>query len=425
MRTFTQPDPSLWPELCRRPLMSAENLSATVQHVLSDVRQNKDEALRRLTLTFDGVKLTELTVPYSEISDSRLKLSADLVTAIDQAYRNILSFHQVQLPSEQSVETMPGVICRRLPRPIESVGLYIPGGAAPLFSTVLMLGVPAQVAGCKEIVLCTPPATDGSIHPAILYAASCCGISRIVKSGGAQAIAAMAYGTESVPQVYKIFGPGNQYVTRAKQLVALDGTAIDLPAGPSEVLVIADRNADPEFVAADLLSQAEHGADSQVVLLADDAGTIAAVQEAVERQLDDLPRKDIARRALQNSLAIALRDLNECITFSNVYAPEHLILNTTNAEELLAQVTSAGSVFLGAYSPESAGDYASGTNHTLPTNGYARAAAGVSVDSFIRQMTVQRITAEGLRKLGPIVETMAQAETLEAHRRAVSIRLAN
>lgn len=405
--------------------MSAENLSATVQHVLSDVRQNKDEALRRLTLTFDGVKLTELTVPYSEISDSRLKLSADLVTAIDQAYRNILSFHQVQLPSEQSVETMPGVICRRLPRPIESVGLYIPGGAAPLFSTVLMLGVPAQVAGCKEIVLCTPPATDGSIHPAILYAASCCGISRIVKSGGAQAIAAMAYGTESVPQVYKIFGPGNQYVTRAKQLVALDGTAIDLPAGPSEVLVIADRNADPEFVAADLLSQAEHGADSQVVLLADDAGTIAAVQEAVERQLDDLPRKDIARRALQNSLAIALRDLNECITFSNVYAPEHLILNTTNAEELLAQVTSAGSVFLGAYSPESAGDYASGTNHTLPTNGYARAAAGVSVDSFIRQMTVQRITAEGLRKLGPIVETMAQAETLEAHRRAVSIRLAN
>ncbi len=337
--------------------------------------------------------------------------------------QNIESYHRSQAEQPEKLETTEGVFCWRESRAIEKVGLYIPGGTAPLFSSVLMLAVPAMIAGCEEIIICTPPGSDEKINPAILYSASVCGVTKIFKTGGAQAIAAMAYGTESVPAVNKIFGPGNQYVTRAKELVQLNGTAIDIPAGPSEVLLIADKSANPEFIAADLLSQAEHGNDSQVLLLSDSEKLIGDTTIAINKQLEKLPRKDIAAKALKNSMAILLNDINTCIQLSNLYAPEHLILAISNYKELAGSIKSAGSVFLGSYSCESAGDYASGTNHTLPTNGYARAYSGVSLDSYIKKISFQEISSEGLKNIGKYIEIMAEAEGLQAHKNAVSIRL--
>ncbi|MDX5422644.1 MAG: histidinol dehydrogenase, partial [Hymenobacteraceae bacterium] len=387
------------------------------------VREQGDAALLALAEKYDGVQLESLVATPGEIAAAEAELSVELKEAILQAYSNIQVFHTQQAEPVKQVETMAGVTCWRKSVPIEKVGLYIPGGTAPLFSTLLMLGVPARIAGCKELVLCTPPSKDGSIHPAILYTASLLGVTRVVKAGGAQAVAALAYGTESVPAVYKIFGPGNQYVTVAKQLVSKAGVAIDLPAGPSEVLVMADETANPAFVAADLLSQAEHGADSQVVLLTTAEDLLIKVEEELQAQLEVLPRKAFASKALENSLGIVLGNVEEMLAFSNLYAPEHLILSIANFEEVLEDITNAGSVFLGNYSPESAGDYASGTNHTLPTNGYARAYSGVSLDSFVKKITFQYITPEGLQNIGRTIETMAEAEGLEAHKNAVSIRL--
>ncbi|HXB13674.1 MAG TPA: histidinol dehydrogenase, partial [Bacteroidia bacterium] len=361
-----------------------------------------------------------LKVDESTISKAAKSISPSLKKAIDTAYKNIYKFHSVQLNNKvDKVETMPGVLCWRKALPIEKVGLYIPGGSAPLFSTVLMLGIPAKIAGCKEMVLCSPP----TIHPAILYTAAKCGVKNIYSIGGAQAIAAMAYGTKSIPKANKIFGPGNSFVTIAKQLISSQGVAIDMPAGPSEVLVIADDSANAGFVASDLLSQAEHGPDSQVILLSTSKDLITKVNKEIGIQLEALPRKDITERALKNSRAILLKNLNEAISFSNMYAPEHLILCCENADELAGKVTNAGSVFIGNYSPESAGDYASGTNHTLPTNGYAKAYSGVSVDSFIKKITFQKISAKGLLNLGSTIETMAEAEQLHAHKNAVTVRL--
>ena len=423
MRIIRYPEPKDWPTLCRRPAIARTDLEKTVRAIMDRVQAEGDNALIEYTRQFDGVTLASLAVSDEERKNSTTLLSDELRSAIRTAYNNIHRFHLAQQPRETVVETMPGVVCRRVPRPISPVGLYIPGGSAPLFSTVLMLGIPARIAGCEEIVLCTPPRPDGTIHPAILFAAECCGISSIFKCGGAQSIAAMRFGTGSIPPVNKIFGPGNQFVTCAKQLAAMDGVAIDLPAGPSEVLVIADAAADPAFVAADLLSQAEHGADSQVVLVTDNEQVPDLVLEQIDRQLTSLPRVDLAKKALDNSLCVITSSLQSCVAFSNAYAPEHLILNCTNARDLLNEVSHAGSVFLGPWTPESAGDYASGTNHTLPTGGHARASGGVSVDSFVRYMTVQEITPDGLRTIGPVVETMAEAESLSAHGRAVSIRL--
>jgi histidinol dehydrogenase len=367
--------------------------------------------------------LRKLFVDAKELKQSEAKITNELKNAIDQAYDNILKFHLTQQEEVKEVETMPGVKCWRKSIPLDRVGFYIPGGTAPLFSTVLMLGVPAMVAGCKDIVLCTPVSKEGIIHPAVLYAASKVGIKHICKVGGAQAIAAMAYGTETVQKVSKIFGPGNQYVTAAKQLVQLSGTAIDMPAGPSEVCVIADSSARPDYVAADLLSQAEHGVDSQVLLISDSAELIEQVNLALETQLNELSRKEIAQKALQNSKAILVANLDEAMSISNLYAPEHLIIASNNAITYGDQVINAGSVFLGHLTPESAGDYASGTNHTLPTNGYAKAYSGVSVDSFVKKVTFQQITEEGIRNLGKTVITMAEAEGLDAHANAVKIRI--
>jgi len=367
--------------------------------------------------------LDKLAVTPEEISEASLKLPTNLKTAIMAAAKNIEVFHAAQARTIEKIETMPGVTCWRKATPIQKVGIYIPGGTAPLFSTVLMLGIPARLAGCKEVILCTPPDKAGVINPAILFAAQLTGITKIFKAGGAQAIAAMAYGTETIPQVSKIFGPGNQYVTKAKQIVSQQGVAIDMPAGPSEVLVIADENVNAKYVAADLLSQAEHGADSQVVLVSTSEKTLTAVEQELENQLIDLPRKDIAHKALSSSLSIRFDNENLLIDFVNDYAPEHLIINTQNNKELEQQIINAGSIFLGAYTPEAAGDYASGTNHTLPTNGYARAFGGVALESFTKYITVQEITKAGLQIIGPVVETMAEAEQLKAHGMAVSVRL--
>lgn len=423
MKIFENPTVVELPQLLTRPAFDAAALTAKVQMVLDGVRKGGDAAVANYTQSFDGVSITNAIVTTDEIASATEALDPVLKNAISLAAKNIRCFHEAQVSETLKVETMPGVSCWRKSVGIDKVGLYIPGGSAPLFSTVLMLGIPAVIAGCKEIVLCTPPAKDGSVHPAILYAASIVGITAIYKIGGVQAIGAMAYGTETVPQVSKIFGPGNQYVTAAKQLVQQSGIAIDMPAGPSEVCVLADETCNPAFVASDLLSQAEHGPDSQVLLVSTSKVVVAKVLEAVEAQLAALPRKDIAAKALENSRAIIVENMERAIFIVNNYAAEHLILACKNDEEVAEKITNAGSVFLGNYSPESVGDYASGTNHTLPTSGYARAYSGVSVDSFVKKITYQKLTEAGLQSIGAAVETMAGAEGLEAHKNAVTIRL--
>ncbi len=394
-----------------------------VAYILAAIRAEGDVAVRRFAEQFDGAVPEYFAVAETEFAAAEAALTPALKAAIRQAYANIRAFHEPQVERPAPVETMSGVVCWRKSVAIERVGLYIPGGTAPLFSTVLMLGVPAQIAGCQQVVLCTPPQAGGVVHPAVLFAAGLCGIRQVFRLGGVQAIGAMAYGSATVPQVWKIFGPGNPWVTAAKQLVSLDGVAIDMPAGPSEVAVLADASADPVFVAADLLSQAEHGADSQVLLVTDSANLMQRVEAELERQLADLPRRDFAGQVLANSTAIVVSDLQEGMAIINEYAPEHLILQVAEPEHWAEQVRNAGSVFLGALTPESAGDYASGTNHTLPTGGYARAYSGVSVDSFVKKITFQRIQPEGLQHLGPTVIEMARAEGLEAHARAVEVRM--
>lgn len=423
MQIVITPDPSTWPALQKRSEHNASNLMGYVEPILADIKDRGDAALREYTTRFDGYASEEIMATQKEINEAALQLSEPLKQAIEVARQNIERFHHMQQEPAREIETMPGVLCRQKSVPIEKVGLYIPGGTAPLFSTVLMLAIPARIAGCKEIVLCTPPAKDGTIHPAILYAASITGVTAIYKVGGIQAIAALAYGTATIPAVNKIFGPGNQYVTAAKQLVSLRDVAIDMPAGPSEVLVMADESADASFVAADLLSQAEHGADSQVILLTNSKQLLNQVQAEVEKQLATLPRNTIASQALDNSRLILLPNLEAMIEFSNGYAPEHLILSVENCESVAERITCAGSIFLGNYTPESAGDYASGTNHTLPTHGYARAYSGVNLDSFVKKITIQKIDPLALTSLGPVIETMAEAEQLQAHKNAVTIRL--
>jgi histidinol dehydrogenase len=423
MKVISYPDKKSWEILCRRPGIDKSDLDNTVRGILKSVISEKDNAIRRLSEQFDGVTQENLKVSSPEFLDSELQISEELKSAINTAKTNIEKFHESQLYDEPVIDTFNGIKCWRKNAAIEKVGLYIPGGTAPLFSTLLMLGIPAKLAGCKEIVICTPPGKDGKVSPLILWTAKIIGLTEIYKVGGAQAIAAMAYGTESIPKVYKIFGPGNQYVTKAKELVQMDGIAIDMPAGPSEVLIIADSGANPEFVAADLLSQAEHGADSQVIMLTDNKELIEKVKREVDKQLTFLPRKEIAIKALENSKLILLPTLDECIGFSNNYAPEHLIINTLNTEVIVGNIINAGSVFIGNFSCESAGDYASGTNHTLPTNGFARAYSGVSVDSFFKKISFQEISADGIRNLGPAIELMAEAENLTGHKNAVSVRI--
>lgn len=423
MHTFSYSDIAANPSLLARPALAAANLEATVAQILQEIRQRGDAAVQEYTLRFDKVAVDPLEVSATELAEAEASLDPALKTAIQTAKANIETFHAAQQSHPEVIETMPGVFCWRKNVGIDKVGLYIPGGTAPLFSTVLMLGVPAKLAGCKEIVLCSPPGTDGKIHPAILFAAKTVGVTRIFKAGGVQAIGAMAYGTESIPQVYKIFGPGNQYVTAAKQLVSREKVAIDMPAGPSEVLVCADETANPAFVAADLLAQAEHGIDSQVVVLAFSVDLLQSVLQEVENQVALLPRAEITRQALENSVAVLVNTRAEALELINDYAPEHLILAMHDADNFAEQVQNAGSVFIGNYTPESVGDYASGTNHTLPTNGYARAYSGVSLDSFVKKITFQRLTPQGLKNIGSTVETMAIAEELVAHQRAVSIRL--
>ena len=423
MKIIENPLQESLPELLQRPAMDHAALYTVVQGVLDAVKKEGDTAVAAYTQKFDGVTMDTAIVSAAEINEAALALSPALKDAIQLAAKNIRCFHEAQVSETIKIETMPGVSCWRKSIGIDKVGLYIPGGSAPLFSTVLMLGIPAVIAGCKEIILCTPPAANGKVHPAILYAATVVGITRIFKIGGVQAIAAMAYGTETVPQLYKIFGPGNQYVTAAKQLVQQSGVAIDMPAGPSEVCVLADETCNPAFVASDLLSQAEHGPDSQVLLVSTSKKVVANVEEAIAAQLALLPRKDIAQKALDNSTAIVVEDMDRAIFIVNSYAAEHLILACKNDEVIAEKITNAGSVFLGNYSPESVGDYASGTNHTLPTSGYARAYSGVSVDSFVKKVTFQKLTPAGLQAIGAAVETMAAAEGLDAHKNAITIRL--
>lgn len=423
MKTILLPEKLSWDELCRRPEIDRNDLSKIVRDIFDRVKSESDKALDYYSEKFDGASPGNIKVSQKEIKSSAENVPAELQNAIKAAAKNIENFHRAQLIDEPVTETVRGVKCWRKSVGIEKVGLYIPGGSAPLFSTLLMLGIPAKIAGCNEIVICTPAGRDGKVNPVILYTAELIGITSIFKVGGAQAIAAMAYGTETIPKVYKIFGPGNQYVTKAKELIQQDGVAIDMPAGPSEVLVIADENADPVFVAADLLSQCEHGPDSQVIMLTDDAILIERVRIEVYAQLQLLPRKEIAAKALENSKMILLPSLSDCMDFSNIYAPEHLIINTSNADQLSQLIINAGSVFLGSFSCESAGDYASGTNHTLPTNGYARNYSGVSVESFQRKISFQEISAEGIKNLGKTIEVMAEAESLLGHKNAVSVRL--
>jgi histidinol dehydrogenase len=423
MKVFSNPTRPDWPEICERPQLELAFLESSVRNVMNRVKNSGDNALREITLQFDKVDVDRIQVDESEIKNADKLLSVELKNAINQAAKNIRTFHEAQKREVVRVETMPGVSCWRKGVAIDKVGIYIPGGTAPLFSTVLMLGIPASLAGCREIVLCTPPDKSGLINPAILYAATHVGVTKIFKIGGAQAIAAMAYGTESVPAVYKIFGPGNQYVTKAKQLVLEEGVSIDMPAGPSEVLVMADESANPAFIAADLLSQAEHGEDSQVILVLLNKSLVEGVKNEIEKQLASLPRKAIAEKALAHSRVVVFDQRKDAIDFVNEYAPEHLIINTNRYEEIADSIINAGSVFLGNYSPEAIGDYASGTNHTLPTNGYAKAYAGVSLESFMKYITYQQLSMEGLKSLGPVVEAMAEAEQLVGHKLAVSIRL--
>ena len=425
MEIIKYPNPDEWNKLIKRPALDVSSLFGAVQKVLDEVRTQGDEAVKKYGEQFDKVKISDLLVSETEINEAETLVDSELKEAILIAKNNIEKFHEAQKFNGNRIETTTGVTCWQKAVAIEKVGLYIPGGSAPLFSTVLMLAIPAKIAGCKEIVLCSPPNKEGKLHPAILYAAKIAGVSIIAKVGGIQAIAAMAYGTESVPKVYKIFGPGNQYVTAAKQLVSLKEVAIDMPAGPSEVEVIADKNANPEFIAADFLSQAEHGPDSQAILVTTSEEIVEPVVKAVQEQLEKLPRKEITEKALLHSRIIVLKDDAEVIRFTNQYAPEHLIIQTNNYDFIADQITNAGSVFMGAYTPESAGDYASGTNHTLPTNGYARSYSGVNLDSFIKKITFQEITKEGIRNLGNTIEVMAAGEQLDAHRNAVTIRLSS
>lgn len=423
MEIIKYPSKEDWAALIKRPALDVTTLFDTVRTVLDEVRSQGDAAVKRYEEKFDKVALSDLQVSETEMEEARKLVPDDLKQAIRTAKANIEKFHASQRFTSQKVETTPGVTCWQKAVAIEKVGLYIPGGTAPLFSTVLMLAVPARIAGCKEIVLCTPPDREGKVHPAILFAAETAGVGKIFKAGGIQAVAAMAYGTQSVPKVYKIFGPGNQYVTAAKQLVSLKDVAIDMPAGPSEVEVIADKTANPEFIAADFLSQAEHGADSQAILVTSAEGIVSAVADAISRQTAELSRKEITEKALAHSRIIVLKDEQEVIDFTNMYAPEHLIIQAGNYARIAEQIENAGSVFMGPYTPESAGDYASGTNHTLPTNGYAKAYSGVNLDSFIKKITFQEITAEGIRNLGGTIQVMAGNEQLDAHRNAVTIRL--
>lgn len=417
------PEPAAWKSLSRRPFSDTPVAPVLVRKVFETVAAKGDDALWHYTLQFDNVSLGELRVSEKELSAAAAQISDELKSAIQTAAQNIRCFHEAQQLTEPVVETMPGVRCWRKSVPVDRVGCYVPGGSAPLFSTVLMLGIPAQIAGCRQRIVCTPPDRSGAVHPAILYAASVAGITDVFKVGGIQAIAAMSCGTATIPAVDKIFGPGNRYVTAAKQYAQQSGIAVDMPAGPSEVLVIADSKAVPAFVAADLLSQAEHGPDSQVMLLTDSEELLGAVQAELRQQLELLPRKDIALQALQGSRAILLSDVGACIAFSNVYAPEHLILAVEHPVRMSAGIRNAGAVFLGNYTCESAGDYASGTNHTLPTAGYARAYSGVSLESFSKKISFQSITPSGLELIGPVIETMASAEGLDAHKAAVRIRL--
>lgn len=423
MKTDTNPSREKWKELCKRPEPDYKSLENTISIVFDEVKSMGDRAVKKNTRQFDHVELDFIQVSELEIEEAVKIVSRQLKTAIDIAKNNIEKFHAVQKEEVKRIDTIPGVTCWRESKAIEKVGLYIPGGSAPLFSTVLMLGIPAKLAGCKEIVICTPPQKDGSIHPAILYTAASIGIKTIYKVGGIQAIAAMTFGTETIPNVFKIFGPGNSYVTAAKQYAFRKGIAIDMPAGPSEVLIMADETADADFIAADLLSQAEHGTNSQVILVTYSEKFADKVKEAVKNQLEKLSRANIARQSLENSKCLIMSNKKEAIDFINEYAPEHLIVSVEDEGEYLDEIVNAGSVFLGKYTPESAGDYASGTNHTLPTAGFAKAYSGVSLDSFLKKITFQRITPKGLQSLGPSIETMAEAEGLDAHKNAVTIRL--
>ena len=425
MKTIKYPETKDWTEILRRPIFDSSSLDDVVKHVLGEVKEKGDDAVRKFTLQFDKAVVDDLRVSDKEVQEAENLLAPELKKAIISAKKNIEKFHAAQLKTEDVIETAPGVHCWRKAVAIEKVGLYIPGGTAPLFSTILMLGVPAKLAGCREIILCSPPDTEGKLNAAILFAAKVVGIPKIYRTGGVQAIAAMSYGTESVPKVDKIFGPGNQYVTCAKQLVQKEGVAIDLPAGPSELAIYADQTAHPAFVAADLLSQAEHGIDSQVLLVSTAETLINEVIKELDKQLVQLSRKNIALKALENSRVILVNNERDAIDLLNEYAAEHLILACANANDLADKIINAGSVFLGHYSPESAGDYASGTNHTLPTNGYARAYSGVSVDSFVKKITFQKLSEEGLKNIGKTVELMAEAEGLQAHKNAISIRINN
>lgn len=423
MKVIRYPERAEWTSLLERPHIDMTALYATVNTVLADVRTRGDQAVLDYEEKFDRVRLSSLQVTEAEMEAAEQLVPEELKDALRQAERNIATFHEAQRFQGKKIETAPGVLCWQKAVPIEKVGLYIPGGTAPLFSTVLMLAVPARLAGCREIVLCTPPDREGRVNPAILHAARLAGVHRIFKAGGVQAIGAMAYGTETVPKVYKIFGPGNQYVMAAKQQVSLHEVAIDMPAGPSEVLVVADEKANPVFVAADLLSQAEHGADSQVLLVTTSDRMLERVREEVQVQLEKLPRRELADRSLEHSKLILVHSMEEAMELANAYAPEHLILEVEDYTSLSEKVVNAGSVFMGAYTPESAGDYASGTNHTLPTSGYARAYSGVNLDSFVRKITFQDLSPEGIRNIGPAIEKLASGEQLDAHKNAVTLRL--
>lgn len=423
MKVIRYPERAEWTSLLERPHIDMTALYATVNTVLADVRTRGDQAVLDYEEKFDRVRLSSLQVTEAEMEAAEQLIPEELKDALQQAERNIATFHEAQRFQGKKIETAPGVVCWQKAVPIEKIGLYIPGGTAPLFSTVLMLAVPARLAGCREIVLCTPPDREGRVNPAILYAARLAGVHRIFKAGGVQAIGAMAYGTETIPKVYKIFGPGNQYVMAAKQQLSLHEVAIDMPAGPSEVLVVADEKANPVFVAADLLSQAEHGADSQVLLVTTSDWMLERVREEVQVQLEQLPRRELAVRSLEHSKLILVRSMEEAMELANAYAPEHLILEVEDYASLAEKVVNAGSVFMGAYTPESAGDYASGTNHTLPTSGYARAYSGVNLDSFVRKVTFQELSPEGIRNIGPAIEKLASGEQLDAHKNAVTLRL--
>ncbi len=422
MKVYVNPEPREWAPLLKRPQIAASVIDERVGDIIESVRKEGDDALIRFAEQFDGVKLNSVIVTQDEFEEAEKAISDDLKKAVSVAVENIKKFHAAQYPASVELETMKGVKCVQRPVPIEKVGLYVPGGSAPLFSTVLMLALPAKIAGCKEVVLCTPPNKEGKIAPTILYAAKVCGINRVFKTGGAQAIAAMAYGTQSIPKVFKIFGPGNQYVTVAKQQVS-KVVAIDMPAGPSEVMVMVDSSANPKFAAADLLSQTEHGVDSQVILLSSSRGIAEQVIREVDVQLEKISRADIARKALDNSRVVVMDSLDDMVNFANAYGAEHLIISMENPWSIAEKITAAGSVFIGNYTPESAGDYASGTNHTLPTYGWAHSMSGVNLDSFLRKITYQEITPSGLETIGNVIETMAAAEGLDAHKNAVTIRL--